>query len=74
MEIKTKYNLYDEVYIIKENKIVKRTISGVNVFAGVNSIRVSYDLKKDTTDYTNMTSEEDVFPSKEALLEYLQSE
>lgn len=72
MEIKTRYNIGDGVFIIRENKIQKMTVSEVLAFAEASETRVAYRFSE--TPYEPQKYENDIFPSKEALLEYLQSE
>lgn len=72
MEIKTRYDIGDGVFIIKENKIQKMTVSEVLVFAEASETRMAYRFSE--TPYESQKYENEIFPSKEALLEYLQSE
>ena len=69
MEIKTKYNLGDNVFTLcKERKIVEQTIKRIAVFVWPDEIRVSYDFTDGGEEYENMC-----FASKDELLEYIQS-
>ncbi len=69
MEISTKYNIGDNVFTLsKESKIVERTIQRISIFAYSDEVRVNYSFTDDSSEYETMC-----FPSKEALLEYIQS-
>lgn len=69
MEIKTKYNLGDNVFTLSnELKIVEQTIKRVSVFVWPDGTRVSYDFVEGGEEY-----EDKCFASKDELLEYIQS-
>lgn len=69
MEISTKYNIGDNVFTLsKESKIVERTIERVSIFAYSDEVRINYTFTDTSSEYETMC-----FPSKEALLEYIQS-
>lgn len=70
MEIKTKYNLGDDVFTWgKDGKIAKRTIKRISVFVWPDETRVSYDFTDGGEEYEDLC-----FPSKEAFLEYITSD
>ncbi len=69
MEIKTKYNLGDNVFTLSnELKIVEQTIKRVAVFVWPDETRVSYDFAEGGEEY-----EDKCFASKDELLKYIQS-
>ena len=68
MEIKTKYNIYDKVFLMRANKVVCTTVCSIHVFvSGSREVCVSYGLEclqipeKPILEYL-------LYPSKEELL------
>lgn len=69
MEIKTKYNLGDNVFTLsKEMKIVEKEVKRVSVFVWPDETRVNYDFVDGSDAY-----EDKCFASKEELLKHIQS-
>lgn len=72
MEVKTKFNVGEEVYALNDkNKIEKSSIEKVLVFATKTDVSISYYLAG--WGYSSV-NEDMLFTTKEALLEYIQSE
>jgi hypothetical protein len=76
MNFKTKFNLEDRAWYMKNNKPVEVIISAIEVFhVGTNQDRVTYNAKNvadsvSWLDHSNLL-EEELFQSKNELLESL---
>ncbi len=68
MEANTKYNIKDTVWLVNENKVVKMTVTGLEItVTGPDSHEVKYSLNYSLGDIP----ESRVFKTKEELLESL---
>lgn len=80
MEIKTKYNLGDKVYVMHDNKVVYFTIQRINIKIG-DKISIEYVSSEKFRQYLYLSKESDymslyveeekVFSTKEELLKSL---
>ena len=52
MEFKTKYNLGDEVYFIRDGKIIKKTITGMKIRIGNMNIDCHNEIRLKTPEIT----------------------
>jgi hypothetical protein len=68
MEANTKYNIKDTVWLVNENKVVKMTVTGLDItVTGPDSHDVKYDLNYSLCEIP----ENKLFKTKEELLESL---
>ena len=74
MEIKTKYNIGDTLWVIYDNKAQTITVSNISIVVYPdNKISINYidTVGSDTYDYKGTFPEDECFPSKEELKESL---
>lgn len=73
MEIKTKYNLDDEVYTLHKNKVAKVKIRGVEcvVCNSWSIIKYTTDIVEGLFETGKVFKEEELFKTKEELLKSL---
>ena len=78
MDISTKFNIYEKVFVMHNNRIVETNIESINIIAlpqttPCSNIIVKYKVKK--FDYDRFeefeVNEEEVFRNKEDLVQYL---
>lgn len=75
MEIKTKYNIFDEVYIIYNNKIKQVIIKGIKIhiekkpYLDKTSIKTTYILYN--YNFSTEYSEDNIFKTKKELIKSL---
>lgn len=76
MDFKTKYNLNDKVWFMKDNKPTEVKISAIEIFyVNTNQDTIKYNAKDCTNpktwlDHTNL-NESNLFPTKELLIQSL---
>lgn len=64
MEIKTKFNVEDTVYVFRRNSIFVTQIKDIRIYCYKDSYRVNYSIfDKDYTDVT--VSEDEIFTTEE---------
>jgi hypothetical protein len=70
MNIETKYNIGQEVFVIWKNEIHKRRVLDIlTLCKGTSTIKIEYDI----FGFTDRFSENKVFSTKEDLLSYLEN-
>lgn len=71
MKIETKYNIDDEVWLMKENKPTKRVVSFIEIIAASTTSKsfIQYGLKFEGE--VERVVENKLFPTKEELLKSL---
>lgn len=67
MEVKTKYNLRDKVWVIFENKATEKFVTQIDVFVGEPRVKITYELNYTSGD----VDESKLFTSKAELLKSL---
>lgn len=68
MEVKTKYDIEDNVWMVSTNKVVKTTVTGLGItLTGPDSYEVDYSVNYSSIDIP----ENQLFRTKEELLESL---
>ena len=68
MEVKTKYDIEDNVWMVSANKVVKTTVTGLGItLTGPDSYEVDYSVNYSSIDIP----ENQLFRTKEELLESL---
>lgn len=67
MEVKTKFNIGDEVFHISDNKVKAQTVAGVGISVGENSIDIIYTLQPGD----EKVDEENVYKTKEEVINSL---
>lgn len=73
MEIKTKYNIEDEVYALYKNKVAKVKIKGIESSVGNFGTIIKYttDMVEGLFESNKVFTEEELFKTKEELLKSL---
>jgi hypothetical protein len=67
MKVETKYEIGEELYAIRNGKPKKRRVNRIEIKAYKNGILIFYSFDGELNDY----NEEDVYRTKEELLNYL---
>jgi len=68
MEVNTKYDLEDKVWVVNNNKVEKQTVTGIVVFHTEYNIEIEYELNSVSNIYI---PEHLLFKTKEELLKSL---
>ena len=72
MEIKTKYNIGDILFVLHQNKVCTIVISDITISIGRKYSQVSYiSYTKDSNRYLGTFDESELFSTKEELLKSL---
>lgn len=71
MDIKTKYNIGDEVWFMNENKACVSFIEDVRVKKNSKNTKIEYMVESMQKKDFGLKKEQDLFPSKEELLKSL---
>jgi hypothetical protein len=67
MTIETKFNIGDEVWLMESNKAQQTVVYQINIVVHPSNYVIQYQEKG----YTNWYNEDQLFPSKESLLQSL---
>ena len=71
MEFNTKYNVGDEVYVIKHSKIDRKTINSVTVKQGCSSANITYTFAEGGCGSSGSVWQHEIFATKQELLDSL---
>lgn len=71
MIIETKHNIWDTVYLLKDNRVLDATIQEVEAKVSRENVIVKYLVFISHTGYTYTYSEAQLFKTKQELLEAL---
>lgn len=74
MEIKTKFNVGDKIYTVDNCAIKELVVNRICIFVYKDRTNIRYECDKDSQSYSiSDVTEENAFPSREALLYNLQN-
>jgi hypothetical protein len=67
MEVNTKFNINDTVWVVCDNKVIQQNVKGIEISAEKKGITITYTLSKDDSTYT----ETELYKTKQELIDAL---